>query len=214
MRYAIFSDIHNNTTALSRILTDADTRQVQAYLCLGDVGVDQCVELVRNRGAATVFGNWEVSNWRLLSPGNQRWALNLPPVRCYDGFWISHAAPVWPKQLGSLDQVVKNRRHLHLGGLFPYYLNVSDDLWRAFAELTAAGIPLLFHGHTHRQIGWSFTPDNRISRHAPVNLDLKPDHCYIIGVGSVGQPKDFTGPAYIIFDAGAKRVEFIRLPEP
>jgi hypothetical protein len=35
MRYAIFSDIHNNSTALSRILSDAGDRQVKAYLYKG-----------------------------------------------------------------------------------------------------------------------------------------------------------------------------------
>jgi predicted phosphodiesterase len=80
MRYAIFSDIHNHTIALEAVLRHAGRQQIDRYFCLGDVGVDECVDLVRNVGALTVFGNWEVSGWRYLSPENR--AYHLPPVTC------------------------------------------------------------------------------------------------------------------------------------
>jgi predicted phosphodiesterase len=213
MRYAIFSDVHNHTRALSRMLSDANTRQVDAYLCLGDVGVDPCVELVRNRGAETVFGNWELTNWRGLSPANQQWALNLPPVRHYDGFWISHAAPNWPQQLTSLQKLLQNRKGLHIGSLFPYYLSISNELWQAFGDLAAAQVSVFFHGHTHRQIVWNFTPDNDIKPYPPADFSLVKSHTYIIGVGSVGQPKDGPHAAYLIFDTTEQHIEFIRLSE-
>ncbi len=71
MRYAIFSDIHNNSTALVAVLRHAAQQQVDGYFCLGDVGIDKCVNLIRGVNALTVFGNWEVSGWRHLSPENQ-----------------------------------------------------------------------------------------------------------------------------------------------
>ena len=36
---------------------------------------------------------------------------------------------------------------------------------------------------------------------------------YIIGVGSVGQPKDWPTPAYVIFDSEALSIEFVRLDQ-
>src|SRR5262245_35531773 len=102
MRYAIFSDIHNEAKTLARVLSHTCQQAVDSYFCLGDVGVDNCVALVREAGVPTVFGNWEVSGWSHLSPENQRWALGLPPVRKETGFWLTHATPFWPGHLTSL----------------------------------------------------------------------------------------------------------------
>ena len=211
MRYAIFSDIHNHTDALSALLRDAAGRQVDGYLCLGDIGIDPCVDLVRNVDAAAVFGNWEVSGWWHLGPRNQHWVKHLPPTRHLDGFWISHAAPVWPAELTTLAALLKRRHHVSLATLFPYYLSSSIELWHAFSELLAANIPLLFHGHTHRQSIWRFTADNEIKQLPPTATTLTPGETLIVGVGSVGQPKDFPKPGYAIFDSTAARVEFLRV---
>ncbi len=106
MRYAIFSDVHNEVRALTKVLHHARQQAVDGYFCLGDVGVDNCVELVRDTGVPTVFGNWEVSGWPHLSPENQQWALNLPPFRKEAGFWLTHATPLWPPHLASLAEIV------------------------------------------------------------------------------------------------------------
>jgi len=213
MRYAIFSDVHNNTEALNLVLRDAAAKNVGAYLCLGDTGGDPCVNRVRDARAAAVFGNWEVSGWRHLSPANQRWTLSLPPVRKYTNFWISHAAPGWPEKVTSLESFNRYRHRIGLPTVFPYYLAEGDDLWRAFSELLAAEVPILFHGHTHRQQVWCFTAENEAKKRAATNFALIPGETYITGVGSVGQPKDIPKPAYVIFDSQIMSVEFIR-PAP
>ena len=102
MRYAIFSDIHNETSALSAVLSHAQSQQAEAFFCLGDVGIDACVNSVRMVDAPTVFGNWEAANWRYLSPKNQKWALALPSMRKEARFWLTHAAPFWPPKLATL----------------------------------------------------------------------------------------------------------------
>lgn len=209
MRYAIFSDIHNNDRALSRVLRDASQHNIHAYLCLGDIGTDPSVQLVNGIKAESVFGNWEVSGWRYLSPKLQQQALNLPPMRKFDNFWISHAAPTWPNSVISLQQFLKNRSGM--SSVFPYYTRESDELWQAFSELLNANIPLLFHGHTHQQIVWALTPDNDLKQSRPQALNLVPENTYIVGVGSVGQPKDSAHPSYVVFDTDTKYVEFIRV---
>ena len=211
MRYAIFSDIHNHSAALQAALQDALARKVEAYLCLGDVGVDTCVHLLRTVGAQAVFGNWEVSNWRLLSKTNQRWALALPPMHKFDTFWISHAAPTWPGKITSLHTYLNSVHRHSFQTFFPYYLSQTDSMWQAFAELLTARIPLLFHGHTHRQTVWALSQENELTQMSATNFTLTAGCTYIIGAGSVGQPRDMPSPAYIIFDASDQRVEFIRL---
>lgn len=213
MRYAIFSDIHNDTSALISMLKHAAVQQVDAYLCLGDIGIDACLALVRGVNADAVFGNWEVSGWRNLSPHNQKWVLGLPPMRKYDDFWISHATPGWPDSIENLAQYQKARHRLGTQRVFPYYLSISDSLWQAFADLLAGHMPIFFHGHTHRQMVWAFNNNNKISQKAATSFIINPDETYIIGVGSVGQPKDSTKPGYAIFDSEAKSVEFLRLTE-
>ncbi|MCB0169298.1 MAG: metallophosphoesterase family protein [Anaerolineae bacterium] len=212
MKYAIFSDIHNHTAALAAMLRHAHQQGVDRYYCLGDIGIDACVELTRSVNAVTVFGNWEVSNWQRLSPKNQGWVLSLPPQHKTGCFWLTHAAPFWPESLTTLNDVIANRRNLSFGRLFPYLHRESDELWDSIATLTEAGIPLMFHGHTHRQIIWRFTDDNQLQNLIQPKITIETGDTLIIGVGSVGQPLD--GPSsYVIYDDEAQVVELVRITE-
>jgi predicted phosphodiesterase len=211
MRYAIFSDIHNNNDALEAVLTHAQAQHVDSYFCLGDIGVDNCVERARTVAAATVFGNWEVSNWRVLSPTNQKWVLNLPPMLKEPTFWLTHAGLFWPPELTNLSQLKANLHRFPHGLLFPYLHNESELLWQTLTTLAEAGIPLLFHGHTHRQLSWRFTADNHLERLSQHTLTLQPGETLIVGVGSVGSPLDGPGARYVIYDAKIGIVEMIRV---
>ena len=211
MRYAIFSDVHNHTTALESVLDHADRQAVDGYFCLGDVGIDACVDLVRGVAAPTVFGNWEVSGWRYLSPENREWAFDLPPMRRGDGFWLTHAAPLWPEGLATLADLKADRQNVSMSRLFPYLHHESDALWDTVALLAEAGVPLMFHGHTHRQLAWRFADDNQLERLQPRLITLRPGETWLVGVGSVGSPMDGPDPAYVIYDDQIRQVEMIRV---
>jgi len=211
MRYAIFSDIHNDTTALSTVLSHAKTQKVDAYFCLGDVGIDECVNMVRAVNAPTIFGNWETSNWRYLSPENQRWALNMPAIIKKDQFWLTHAAPIWPPHLATLADLNKDPYFIPRSKQFPYLHIESDALWESISTLTEANIPLMFHGHTHRQMAWRFTGDNQFQRLSQQSIELNSGDTLIVGVGSVGRPVDGPGAAYVIYDDTASLIEMIRV---
>ncbi len=211
MRYAIFSDVHNHTDALKQVINDAQTRAVDAFYCLGDVGIDACVNLVREINAPTVFGNWEASNWRYLSPENRQWVLNLPPVIRDERFWLTHAAPFWPPPIKTLADLHSNAHIRVKGNLFPYLHYEENSLWECIALLTEAKVPLMFHGHTHRQLVWQFTNDNRLLRLHKPTVELAAGTTLIVGVGSVGRPMDRPGAAYVIFDAGTNLIELARL---
>ncbi|MBE7550124.1 MAG: metallophosphoesterase family protein [Anaerolineales bacterium] len=211
MRYAIFSDIHNETRALLKVLRHAREHSVEGYFCLGDVGVDDCVALVREAGAPAVFGNWEVSGWPHLSPENQAWALGLPPFRKEANFWLTHATPLWPAHLKSLADLNAKRRNVPLSPLFPYLHFECPALWEIMGNLTGAGMPLLFHGHTHRQMAWRFTADNHLQKLSHSCITLRPGDTLVVGVGSVGRPEDGPGAAYAIYDDTLKQVELVRV---
>jgi len=211
MRYAIFADIHNHTSALSRVLDHAAGQGVNSYFCLGDVGIDDCVEKVRAVGASTVFGNWEVSNWRYLSAENRQWALDLPPMRKKAQCWLTHAGLQWPQHLATLANLNESRYNIPMSTLFPYLHYESDALWETIATLTQTQIPLLFHGHTHRQTVWCFDRDNELRRMSPGTVHLQAGQILIVGVGSVGRPVDSSKASYVIFDTAAQQIEMIRL---
>lgn len=212
MRYAIISDIHGNIDALQAVLADILQRNIHRLLCLGDIGADPCVGLVRVNRAESVFGNWEVSGWRGLSASNRQWVLQMPPMRRYQYFWVSHASPGWSPNIGSLKAYlgVKSK----MGSFqhnFPYYSGESPALWRAFYELLGANVPLLLHGHTHKQIVWALNGENQLEKTTPRTMKLRPGTTYIAGVGSIGQPKDSALPSYALLDTQTRTLEFFRV---
>lgn len=211
MRYAIFSDIHSRTKALTKVLDHTRRQAVDGYFCLGDVGVDDCVELVRESGAPTVFGNWEVSGWTYLSPENQGWTLGLPPVRKEARFWLTHATPLWPDPLTCLADLNANRYGIPMSQLFPYLHFESPTLWDIIGSLTQAKVPLMFHGHTHRQMAWRFTADSYLQNLTHHLITLRPGDTLVVGVGSVGRSEDGPGAAYVIYDDELGQVEMIRV---
>jgi predicted phosphodiesterase len=211
MRYAIFSDIHSHTEALNAVLDHARQQRVDGYFCLGDVGIDDCVELVRQVDAPAVFGNWEVSGWPHLSADNQDWVLSLPPVRKESHFWLTHATPLWPKKLATLADLYAHRHGLAMSSLFPYLHFESPVLWEIMSSLVQAGVALMFHGHTHRQIAWRFTGDNHLQKLTHPLISLRPGDTLIVGVGSVGRPEDGPQPAYLIYDDKLGQIEMVRV---
>jgi len=212
MRHAIFSDIHNHTPALQAVLNDARRCHAEAFFCLGDIGIDSCIDLVRGCGAATVFGNWEVSNWRHLAiPQNQHWMLALPPMLRRTDMWLTHAAPFWSPVIQTLADL-NSGSHLRFGHKFFPYLDFEEDyLWQTIAALTESDQPLMFHGHTHRQMVWRFTPANQLLQEFGPVVQLTAGETYVVGVGSVGRPTDGPGACYVIFDDTARTLEFRRI---
>lgn len=215
MRIALISDVHSRVEKLQAALADAAGRGADQIVSLGDVGDDECVTLLRRAGALAVFGNYEVSGWRRLSPENQAWVQSWPPLLAGDRFVAVHAAPWWPAGLATLEDFQAWQQHSRKSwrALFPY-LNEDDDyVWQALAELETAGKALLFHGHTHVQAARRCSPDGSLRAIRARAFDLQPGWRYVVGVGSAGLPQDVPGVAYALYDAGSARVELIRLEE-
>jgi predicted phosphodiesterase len=211
MRYALFSDIHNNTPALEKILTDIERRAVGTLFCLGDIGVDACTDIVRAANIPTVFGNWEEANWNFLSEQNSAWVLGLPPMLKHDGFWVTHAGPFWPPHIKSLSDMFADRPMRTSDRLFPYLHYEEDKLWETIATLAETTVPVMFHGHTHRQLAWRLTRSNKLQRVSEPRINLMPGEIYVVGVGSVGRPADGPGTAYAIFDDEKHTVDMIKI---
>ncbi len=213
MRYALLSDVHNRRLRLEAALADARARGADRIISLGDVGGDECVELLRAAGALTVFGNYEVSGWRSLAGEHRTWVSSWPPMLTEDHFIAVHAVPWWPSGLETIDQFA---HWLDVTGsrwqaLFPYMTEDENHLMRAAAYLEDVGRSVVFHGHTHRQTAWRFTSSGTPKRIRSRTVRVDRAYRYVVGVGSVGIPEGGGWAAYTLYDEATTRIDLIRL---
>jgi hypothetical protein len=209
LRYAFISDVHGRVEVLRHVLDQLQADAIDRIVSLGDVGNDDCYDLLRIHGATGVFGNYEVSGYPHLSPENAAFVLQLPPVLVEDGFLAAHATPSYPAGLFTVAHFADHMRRSGVGwrGLFRYPNDEDDTLFDIFAELQARGKRLFFHGHTHRQQPWSISSDDRPRRVREALISPDPGRYYIIGVGSLGRPEDGPSPRYVLYDSGRSEIE-------
>ncbi len=221
MRYAIVSDVHANIEALAATLRAADAEGFDRLVCLGDhVGYhadpNECIDLLRERGATSVAGNHDRAAvgideptrfgtsgrrailWtrRELSPRSRDHLIGLPLTRTIgDAFLAFHGA-------------------LHPTPNTDVYLSTRARVRRSFDALVRGRWPvkIAFFGHTHRPIVHELR-DGRVRPLPPArSVRLLPDAHYLINPGSVGQSRDGDPRAsFVLFDARAMSVSFRRV---
>jgi predicted phosphodiesterase len=213
MRYAILSDVHGHVEKLKAVLADAEARQADQTISLGDVGGDACVALLWDAGAIAVFGNYEVSGWSRLQPEHRSWVRGWPPLVAGGVFLAVHAAPFWPEGLLTIGDFGSYMAGAGLSwrSLFPYLTDDQGSMWKALAELEAMGKTILFHGHTHRQTIWRWSKPGRLQQVPGTGVRLEEGNRYVIGVGSVGLSYDGGWATYALYDANAQQIELVRL---
>lgn len=219
MRLMIFSDIHGNIEALQAMLNDAETRNVDRSICLGDlVGYgpypNECVEQVRClKNCRCLAGNhdvaslWETSPYGMspaakeailwtmdqLSAENKEYLAALPDRLDLADMTFAHANPYNPRGW----RYVMDRKY-------------------ALRSFAGTSCRLLFIGHSHRPL--------LITRKHLLAIDLQAvsgsiqykvndTRRRIINCGSVGQPRDRDPRScYLIFDTRKQQLEFYRIP--
>ncbi len=212
MLLGLFSDVHNNVRDLERVLAYFQSRSVDAYLQLGDLGVEP-LRLLDGLPVRHVFGNWEVSG--LPSHPNGRWLdIATWPAHLIGPGWIaSHATPAFPSACNTTATTQQYMR-LHQPRwmqLFPSLLHDASAVWSALAEMEVGDRRVAFHGHTHVQAVQQLGHDNNLRRLQTPLIDLPPGTRTLVGIGSVGVPRDGPHPACTLFDAEAWQVELITL---
>ncbi|MDH7570480.1 MAG: metallophosphoesterase family protein [Armatimonadota bacterium] len=219
MRYGILSDIHANLEALDAVLARLEADGVSAYLCLGDVvgyGADPnaCCERIRALpGLRCVAGNHDqavldqnLAEWfhegarvaaewtaHQLTPQNRAFLAGLPETLCEPGFEMVH---------GSLADPVCGYV------LTPFAAADSFELQRE---------PLCLVGHVHAPLAFARRHASRLVAHLEFRtgqpVRLSPGTQYLVGCGSVGQPRDGNPmAACAVYDSDAGVVECVRVP--
>ena len=218
MRFAIFSDLHDNQAGLAVVLADAAQWQVDRFVYLGDVGREpQLFLALQERNMACTFGNWEVSGWQRLPASLAPWVRDWPAVIRRPQAIFCHATPDMPESVTSTATAESYMRNgLSWQTLFPRLHRNEAARWAAFAALEAAGVQVAFHGHTHVQDVWAWADDEQGQRrlhnfHDLTELTLEPGlttapNRYLIGVGSAGAPDDGPQLRYAIYDEATAQV--------
>ncbi len=216
MPYLILSDLHANREALDAVLEDAAKARPEGFeatLCLGDLvgyGADPgyAIEWARTSTQAVIRGNHDklccgldapelynasaqssaVWTSQALKPDEFEYlrALGRGPLR-FDGFDLVHGSP--------RDEDEYLIQPSHADEVRPY----------VDGQLT-------FFGHTHVQGGFLIAHGGTMVIPTARELELEPDHCYLVNPGSVGQPRDRDPrAAYAIYYDKERYVEFRRV---
>jgi predicted phosphodiesterase len=218
--YGILGDIHGNREALAAALERIDSLGVDRILCVGDlVGYnadpDECVEILRKRGALCIAGNHDLigtgllgfercSNKAMHSLKRTRHALDaqtaaylraLPPHRVLeDKFLLTHGG------VRDVQQYMTRPRH---------FLENAELLRRDFP-----GIRICFFGHTHEQRVSEIDGDEVCELEIADGVRLRPDREYFVNPGSVDASRKRTHKLAecAIFDSAALTIQFESVP--
>ena len=215
MRIGIFSDTHANLEALRAVIEAYQSERIDKYVCIGDtVGYgaspNECCNLVRELVDFTILGNHDAAvagrmdysyyydaarnaldlHASLLSPENLEWLKGLPYEVREDGLTYCHGSPINLEEFEYIFSTEQAARCL--------------ELWDDLATVT-------FIGHSHLCKAFALTREDVFEVIAP-RFVIRPEHRYIISVGSVGQPRDYDNRAsYTVYDTAEKTFEFKRV---
>lgn len=190
--------------------------RIDKYVCIGDtVGYgaspNECCDIIREKAAFTILGNHDAAvagrmdysyyydaarnaldlHSRQLTEENMEWLRNLP-YEVRDGeVGFCHGSPVNLEEFEYIFSTEQAARCL--------------EIWDELATVT-------FIGHSHLCKAFALTR-TEVYEVVAEKFIVRPDHRYIISVGSVGQPRDYDNRAsYTIYDGDEKTFEFKRVP--
>ena len=215
MRIAIFSDVHANIEALSAVMDAYKSEKIDKYVCIGDtVGYgaspNECCDIVRKQCAFTILGNHDAAvagrmdysyyydaarnaldmHANQLTEPNMRWLKDLPYEVREEDLSFCHGSPVNLEDFEYIFSTEQAARCL--------------DIWDRLGTVT-------FIGHSHLCKAFALTK-GEVFEVVATKFEIRPDHRYIVSVGSVGQPRDYDPRAsYTIYDTEERTFEFRRV---
>jgi predicted phosphodiesterase len=217
--YGVLGDIHGNLEALQAVLAALDARGIRELLCVGDVvgynaDPDECVALLRARGARVIAGNHDLIAARRLGfercSNKARYALERTRHRL---------APQTLQWLSSLPQrlLLESAIALVHGGVRDVQLYMkAPPLVARNAELLRLDFPtarVCFFGHSHAQKLYEIDDAGAHEKDlGAAALDKRKLH--FVNAGSVDAQRK-SGPKLAecaVFDSGAWTIDFASVP--
>lgn len=205
LKLAIISDVHGNLEALSNVLAEIDSTDVDSLICLGDcIGYgpdpEAVITEIRRRQIPMLMGNHELA---LCNPDQLAWFNPLAQTSLRKSLTMLSA--------DSIDFIARLPDHLVLSqclcvhGYPPdsvrtyLFQKSTEALLSTFESMSE---PICFVGHTH-DLEIVVYDGRRVDRRPLKSgrIRLNPKDRHIINVGSVGQPRDGNNNAkYAVFD--------------
>ena len=215
MRIGIFSDVHANIEAMSAVADAFKSERIDKYVCIGDVvgygaSPNECCDLIRKLAAFTILGNHDAAvagrmdysyyydaarqaldlHARQLSTENMAWLKNLPYEVREGEITFCHGSPINLEEFEYIFSVEQATRCL--------------DIWDDLGSVT-------FIGHSHLCKSFALTREE-VFEVVATKFVIRPEHRYIISVGSVGQPRDYDNRAsWVLYDTDSREFQFRRV---
>jgi len=214
MKIGVMGDVHANLDALKAVLEALDRADVDHILCAGDiVGYGacprECIDVIRERGIVCVKGNHDEyatqlgADWRIhpdartvihwtqkqLTKNYLEWLANLPRLARFEDIEVVHSSYVWWPRWS---YVINQRTAV---GNFMFQVN-----------------RISFNAHTHVPVFVAHQEQQAPRLEILHNMFLPRKQRLLLGVGSVGQPRDGDPRACcLVYDSARKSVRVLRV---
>ena len=217
--YGVLGDIHGNREALEAALARLDDHRIERILCVGDIvgynaDPDDCVKLLRERGALCIAGNHDLIGTGGL--GFERCSNKAMHSLKRTRRTLCAETAAWLRALPS-HRVLEERILLTHGGVRDvqqymtrprHFLENVEYLRRDFP-----GVGLCFFGHTHEQHVFEIEGERVSEVGAGHGAGLRAGREYFINPGSVdaSRKRAYKLAELAIFDSAALTVDFHRV---
>ncbi|MGD9200636.1 MAG: metallophosphoesterase family protein [Chitinispirillia bacterium] len=216
MRSAIISDIHANLEALSAVLFDIESLNIDEIICLGDIigygpNPNECISLLHKKCPIILMGNHDAAVLDTLS--TQNFNINAKIAIEWTEKHLTDENKGILKKL-PMTKIDDNKTYVHATPYEPkmwYYITSVEEAAFNFQFFDTT---FCFVGHTHIPMIIALDESKTISVSQEENLDFSKsvNSHYLINVGSVGQPRDRNPKSsYCIVDTDASLITLRRI---
>jgi diadenosine tetraphosphatase ApaH/serine/threonine PP2A family protein phosphatase len=219
MMIALLADIHGNREAMAACLADAERRNAERYVFLGDlVGygadpgwvTDRAMDYVA-RGAVAILGNHDAAAAGKPMSMNQTAAEAIAWTR-------GRLDAAQRNFLESLPMAVEeaDRLYVHASADEPAQWHYILDTGRARKSFEATAAQQVFCGHVHVPMLYLLSRAGKVFEFTPpagIAIPMLPGRRVLAVLGAVGQPRDQNPAAcYALLDETQNMLTYVRVP--
>ena len=218
-RYGVLADIHGNREALAAALAAVESRGVDQILCLGDIvgynaDPDECVAMLRAKGALCIAGNHDLISLRRLdfsrcslkamyslkrtrrslAPASAQYLATLP-----DNLLLEKSIALVHGGVRDVQQYMKRPAHIAENAAY-----LREDF---------PGARICFFGHSHEPRVWEASGEAVHPVSTEGKVALRFPSLYFVNPGSVdaARKSEHKLAECAIFDSDAWTIEFLKV---
>jgi predicted phosphodiesterase len=218
--YGVVGDIHGNREALIAVLAALDARGVERILCVGDIvgynaDPDECVRLLRERGAVMIAGNHDLIGTRRLGferCGNKAMHALLRTRRVLQPETVVFLASLPP------NAAIDERVAIIHGGVrdVEQYMTRPQHIAQnaTFLRADFPGRNVCFFGHTHEPRIYEVSANGDVREiDADAAVFLRDDREYFINAGSVDASRKrlHKRAEFAVYDGASRTLQLLRV---